>query len=50
LTNGVQHGQPAKRPVMIVLSAGQAYVLPDMVAQTIPDGTTLVEFFERGMR
>jgi hypothetical protein len=43
----VQQGQPVKGPMMVVLSGGQAYVVPDMAAHKMPDGTTVIAFFER---
>jgi hypothetical protein len=47
MQTAVQQGQPVKGPMMVVLSGGQAYVVPDMAARKMPDATTVIAFFER---
>ena len=44
----MQHGQPVKGPVMIVMHGGQAYVVQDM-AQPMPDGSPKHVYFEKRM-
>ncbi|HEX7969887.1 MAG TPA: hypothetical protein VF502_16810, partial [Stellaceae bacterium] len=44
----MQHGQPVKGPVMIVVSGGQAYLVQDM-AQPMPNGSPMVKYFETRM-
>jgi len=44
----MQHGQPVKGPVMIVMSGGQAYLVQDM-AQPMHDGSPMVKYFEKRM-
>ncbi len=48
MKTAMQHAQPVKGPVMIVLSGGQAYVVQDMMEQ-MPDGSPMVVYFEKRM-
>ncbi len=48
MQTAMQHAQPVKGPVMIVLSGGQAYLVQDM-AQPMHDGSPMVKYFETRM-
>jgi hypothetical protein len=48
MQTAMQHAQPVKGPVMIVLSGGQAYLVQDMV-QPMHDGSPMVKYFETRM-
>ncbi len=44
----IQHGQPVKGPVMIIMSGGQAYIVQDM-AQPMQGGMPMVKYFDSRM-
>lgn len=48
MQTAMQHAEPVKGPVMIVLSGGQAYLVPDM-ARPMHDGSPMVNYFETRM-
>ena len=48
MQTALQRAQPVAGPVMIVLSAGQAYLVQDM-AQPMHDGSPMVKYFETRM-
>jgi hypothetical protein len=48
MQTAMQHAQPVKGPVMIVLSAGQAYLVQDM-ARPMHDGSPMVNYFQSRM-
>lgn len=48
MQTAIQHGQPVKGPVMIVMSGGQAYLVQDM-ARPMHDGAPMVKYFESRM-
>ena len=48
MQTAMQHAQPVKGPVMVVLSGGQAYLVQDM-ARPMHDGSPMVNYFESRM-